>query len=79
MRIQTLNKEVRNMTYTYNNTSNIYIKADEIRKIMGISRAYSYKIVKQLNDELESKGYIIVPGRTSRQYFTERLVYGKGC
>lgn len=53
--------------------NNMFIKADEVSKTMGISRAYAYRIIKQLNGELKDKGYIVIEGRTSRKYFNERL------
>jgi len=54
----------------------IFIGADEIRETLGVSRTYAYKLIKQLNDELASKGYLVIQGKTSRQYFSERF-YGK--
>ena len=51
----------------------LFIKASEIGEIMEISPAYAYRIVKQLKDELSAKGYIVVQGRTNRQYFYERI------
>lgn len=64
------------MTHTTTAVSaenNMFIKADEVSKTMGISRAYAYRIIKQLNGELKDKGYIVIEGRTSRKYFNERL------
>lgn len=52
-----------------------FIKADEVAEILEISKAHAYKIIRQLNDELEAKGFITISGRVSRQYFLERL-YG---
>ena len=40
-----------------------------------MSEAYAYKLIKQLNKELEGKGFITIRGRVSRQYFEERI-YG---
>lgn len=40
-----------------------------------MSEAYAYKLIKQLNKELEEKGFITIRGRVSRQYFEERI-YG---
>lgn len=51
----------------------MFIKADEIRELLGVSRAYAYKLIKQLNAELEEKGFIVISGKTNRQYFNERL------
>ena len=43
--------------------------------MMDISRAYAYRIVRQLNAELEAKGILTIDGRTNRKYFLERC-YG---
>lgn len=56
----------------------IFIKAKEVSELLGISLAYAYKIINTLNKELSDKGYLVISGRTSRQYFYER-VYGKAC
>ncbi len=32
----------------------------------------AYKIIRELNEELEQRGYIVVPGKVSKRYF-----YGK--
>lgn len=52
-----------------------FISAEEIQKMMGVSKSKAYNLVKQLNAELEEKGFLVVPGRVSRKYFEERF-YG---
>ena len=42
---------------------------------MGISVAYAYKIIRELNGELRKKGFITISGRVNRQYFIERTCY----
>lgn len=54
---------------------NLFMTADDIVEVTGMSIAYAYKLIKQLNGELEKKGYITIKGRVSRDYFEERL-YG---
>lgn len=53
-----------------------FMKVDEVAQELGISKSYAYKIVKKLNDELKSKGYITISGRVNKQYFMERICYG---
>ena len=48
-----------------------FIRAEELAEIMEISVPYAYKIIKQLNEELDAKGYIT--GRVNREYFNERV------
>jgi hypothetical protein len=57
------------------NSNDIFIKASEVATVMNVSRAYAYRIVKQLNEELAANGILTVDGRTNRKYFYERL-YG---
>ena len=56
-------------------TDKTFMRADEVAEELDVSKAYAYKIIRQLNDELSTKGFITVAGRVSRQYFSERI-YG---
>ncbi|MBR4022741.1 MAG: DNA-binding protein [Ruminococcus sp.] len=47
--------------------------AREVSERLSISRAYGYRIVKQLNEELKEQGYLTIDGRTSRRYFDEKF------
>lgn len=54
---------------------NTFMDANEIVKVTGMSEGYAYKLIKQLNQELEQQGFITIRGRVSKKYFEER-VYG---
>lgn len=56
---------------------NKFIRADEVAKELSVSIPYAYKLIRRLNDELRSQGYITISGRINRQYFNKRL-YGAG-
>ena len=58
-------------------TDKTFMRADEVAEELDVSKAYAYKIIRQLNDGLSAKGFITVAGRVNRQYFYERL-YGAG-
>lgn len=53
----------------------IFIFADEVAEQLHVSKAYAYKIIKQLNDDLDAKGFYTIAGRVSRRFYEER-VYG---
>lgn len=53
----------------------VFVSADEVAEQLSISKPFAYKIIKSLNNELESKGFITIAGRVSRKFFEER-VYG---
>ena len=50
----------------------VMMTAAEVAEIMDCSESMGYRIIKDLNEELKSRGYIIRPGRVSRKYFYER-------
>ena len=51
------------------------ISVREIKEMLCVSESKAFSIVRDLNKELEDKGYLIIPGRVSRKYFEERF-YG---
>ena len=53
----------------------IFITAAEMAEMLGISKPYAYKIIRQLNDELVAKGYLAIPGKVAKKYFEEKF-YG---
>ena len=52
-----------------------FITVAEIQKVLEVSESKAYRIVRSLNCELKKGGFLILPGRVSRQYFNERF-YG---
>ena len=63
----------RKETTTVVSSKNAFIFASEVSERLSISRAYGYRIVKQLNEELKEQGYLTIDGRTSRRYFDEKF------
>ena len=53
----------------------IYITAAEMAEMLGISKPYAYKLIKQMNEELDAKGFITIPGKVATEYFEEKF-YG---
>lgn len=53
----------------------IYITAAEMAEMLGISKPYAYKLIKQMNEELYAKGFITIPGKVATKYFEEKF-YG---
>lgn len=58
--------------------SKLYLRAEDVAEYMDVSVPMAYKIIRRLNDELMSQGYIVVAGRVNRRYF-EQKVYGGNC
>lgn len=53
----------------------MFVRVGEVAKDLEVSRSTAYMIIRQLNQELEEKGYLTVAGRVSKKYYIERL-YG---
>lgn len=51
----------------------IYMRVQEVADELGVSVAYAYKVIRTLNKELASKGYIILQGRIDRRFFHEKM------
>lgn len=47
------------------NSNRMYLTAEEVAEILGVSKAYAYKVIRNLNDELEIKGYVVISGKVS--------------
>lgn len=54
-----------------------YVDANELVQTLGICKSKAYAIIRKLNRELETQGYITIAGKCSRKYFEEKY-YGYG-
>ena len=50
--------------------------AEEVARQLGVSRAYAYKVIRRLNEELERAGKITIPGKVSAAYLESRYFGG---
>lgn len=53
----------------------LFVTAGKVAQELGISKSFSYRLVRQMNEELEEKGFITIVGRVSRKYYEEKF-YG---
>lgn len=53
----------------------LYYTASEVQCMLGVSRGKAYQIIKDLNQELGAKGYIVIAGKIPKQFFNEHY-YG---
>lgn len=52
-----------------------FLSAEDVAAYMEISVSKAYKMIRRLNDGLESKGFLIIHGKVSKAFFEQR-VYG---
>ena len=55
------------------------MNAQDVACELGVSRSSAYKIIRNLNCELQEKGFLVVSGKVPKQYFMTRyyLLSGK--
>jgi len=53
----------------------LFVTASEVAEELGVSKPFAYKLVKQMNEELDQQGFITIAGKVSRKYFQEKI-YG---
>lgn len=52
--------------------NSIYYKADDIVEMLDVSKATAYSIIRKLNEELQSNGYLTLQGKVAKVYFDEK-------
>lgn len=53
--------------------NNPFITAREVMQILSICESGAYKVIKDLNEELNQKGFKTIRGKTNRKYLFERF------
>ena len=53
----------------------MFISAQEVAVMLGVSKSKAYAVVRELNRELSDRGFITISGKVSRKFFEEKF-YG---
>ena len=53
----------------------IFYNVEDVMTMLMISKSHAYKIIREMNRELQEKGYRTITGKVSCQYFDEKF-YG---
>lgn len=57
----------------------LFYRADDVANLLDVSKPTAYRIIKQLNEQLEKAGFIVVAGRVPVRYFNEKFYAGVGA
>ena len=49
------------------------LSAKDVQKILQVSQAKAYEIIRSLNAELKEKGFYVLQGQINKDYFEERF------
>lgn len=53
----------------------LFYSAEDIMEIMGIKKSSAYRIINELNKELNDKGFLTQGGVVRADYFRERAYF----
>ena len=59
-----------------NMNEKIYYSAEDIAKMLGVSMGKAYKILREMNKDLASKGFLTIAGKIPVEYFREKWYGG---
>ena len=57
------------------NSKRIFMSVSEVCEELGVSEAYAYRLMREMNDELKAAGFYTIQGRVDRKFFHEKF-YG---
>ena len=50
----------------------LYLNVHDVMALLDVSQSKAYQIIKELNNEMATKGYLTVSGKVNRLYLLER-------
>ncbi|MBR6408131.1 MAG: DNA-binding protein [Clostridia bacterium] len=53
-----------------------YMTAEDVAEALKISKSFAYKVIRDMNREMQKMGYFTVSGRINRQFFLKKTCYG---
>ena len=54
-----------------------FMTVDEVAQELNVSKSYAYKVVRELNAEMQKFGYLTVTGRVNTSFFHKKLCYSE--
>lgn len=63
------------MKYAFTKKSGMYVFVDEVMQDLQISKPLAYRFIREWNEELREKNYIVISGRVPRAFY-EKKIYG---
>lgn len=54
-------------------TNQMYLSAEKVANILGMSKSYAYTVIKKINADLEKRNCITIPGKIPTKQFEEKF------
>lgn len=58
--------------------NSLFYSCKEVMELLGCCESKAYRIMKEMNKELQKKGYITMSGKVPKAYFNEKVYGGDG-
>lgn len=50
-----------------------FYRVQDVMDLLGCSRDYAYRLIREANAELKAKGYVVKQGQVIKSYLNKRL------
>lgn len=61
-----------NTTPINENFERVFLDANDVAKLLYVSKSTAYREIRKLNELLKAQGYLVVSGRVPRRFFEEK-------
>lgn len=55
----------------------MFMTAQEVAETLGMSKAYAYKLIQEMNKEMAKGGYVVLHGKINRSFFFKKIYGGE--
>lgn len=55
----------------------MYYHAADVCAMLEVSKSKAYQIIREVNDEMKEKGYLVIGGKVNKKYFDEKMYVGE--
>lgn len=52
-----------------------FMTADDVAKALKVSKSFAYKVIRQMNAEMQKLGFFTVAGKVNKQFFLDKTCY----
>lgn len=58
-------------------SNKLFMTAQEVADTLGMSKAYAYKLIQEMNQEMAKEGYVVLHGKINRSFFFKKIYGGE--
>lgn len=58
-------------------SNKLFMTAQEVADTLGMSKAYAYKLIQEMNQEMAKGGYVVLHGKINRSFFYKKIYGGE--